>query len=63
MREYTRALTHDPRHFRALFNRGFAYDKLGKLDLAIKDYSLAIEVSEETVVMPIGRSKLCLCIL
>jgi Flp pilus assembly protein TadD len=29
-------------HFKALFNRGFAYDKIGEFDLAIRDYSTAI---------------------
>jgi lipoprotein NlpI len=33
-----------PTHFKALFNRGFAYDKLGQFDLAIKDYSTAISI-------------------
>ena len=28
----------------ALFNRGFAYDKLGSFDLAIKDYTKSIEI-------------------
>jgi tetratricopeptide (TPR) repeat protein len=31
-----------PNHFKALFNRGFAYDKLGDFDKAIDDYSTAI---------------------
>jgi len=29
---------------KALFNRGFAYDKLGQFDLAIKDYTRSIEI-------------------
>lgn len=33
-----------PNHFKALFNRGFAYDKLGEFDLAINDYSKAIQI-------------------
>ena len=28
--EYTKAIQADSRHFKALFNRGFALDKLGK---------------------------------
>ena len=28
-----------PSHFKALFNRGFAFDKIGEFDLAIQDYS------------------------
>jgi tetratricopeptide (TPR) repeat protein len=33
-----------PDHFKALFNRGFAFDKLGEYDLAIQDYSKAIKI-------------------
>lgn len=28
-----------PNHFKALFNRGFAYDKIGEFSKAIDDYS------------------------
>lgn len=38
---YTQALKILPVHFKALFNRGFAFDKIGKFDLAIEDYSKA----------------------
>jgi hypothetical protein len=31
-----------PTHFKALFNRGFANDKIGNFDDAIEDYSKAI---------------------
>ena len=31
-----------PSHFKALFNRGFANDKIGNFDNAIADYSNAI---------------------
>ncbi len=31
-----------PSHFKALFNRGFANDKIGNFDNAIEDYSKAI---------------------
>ena len=40
--EYTKALDIMPTHFKALFNRGFAYDKINLLDKAIADYSQAI---------------------
>mgnify|MGYP006084976889 FL=1 len=33
-----------PNHFKALFNRGFAYDKISQFDKAIEDYSKAIEI-------------------
>lgn len=36
-----------PVHFKALFNRGFAYDKLGEFDKAILDYSAAIELDDK----------------
>ena len=41
---YTQALQILPTHFKALFNRGFACDKIGKFDMAIQDYSRAIEI-------------------
>ena len=39
---YTKALEIMPSHFKALFNRGFANDKIGNFDNAIEDYSKAI---------------------
>lgn len=36
-----------PDHFKALFNRGFAYDKLGEYNLAIQDYQKALEIDSE----------------
>lgn len=39
---YDESLKIKPDYFKALFNRGFAYDKLGEYDNAIKDYSSAI---------------------
>lgn len=33
-----------PTHFKAHFNRGFALDKIGEFDLAIEDYTKAIEI-------------------
>ena len=33
-----------PNHFKAHFNRGFAYDKIGEYDLAILDYTIALEI-------------------
>jgi tetratricopeptide (TPR) repeat protein len=43
--DYTRAISLDPRHFKAYFNRGFSYDKLGEYDRAIQDYTTALAVS------------------
>ncbi len=34
----------NPNHFKAIFNRGFAYDKLGDVDRAIEDYSTALQI-------------------
>ena len=31
-------------HFKAIFNRGFAYDKIGEIDKAIKDYKQALQI-------------------
>jgi len=39
---YSKALEIMPSHFKALFNRGFAFDKIGEFDKAIHDYTLAI---------------------
>lgn len=36
--EYSKALQKDPNHFKALFNRAFAMDKLGQFGLAVRDY-------------------------
>ena len=41
---YSTALEILPFHFKALFNRGFAYDKIKKYDMAIEDYNKAIEL-------------------
>ena len=42
--EYSKAIQKDPRHFKALFNRAFAMDKLGEYKEAIRDYSRALDV-------------------
>ena len=44
---YSKALSILPIHFKALFNRGFAYDKIGDFDNAILDYSWAIELDDK----------------
>jgi tetratricopeptide (TPR) repeat protein len=41
---YTKALTSNPQHFKALFNRAFAHDKLGDFRQAISDYTHAIAI-------------------
>ena len=42
--EYSKAIALDARHFKALFNRGFSYDKTGRYDLALDDYTAALDV-------------------
>ena len=41
---YTKALSIEPTHFKALFNRGFAKDKLGLYDQAVDDYTEALHL-------------------
>ena len=38
------ALMFNPTHFKAIFNRGFAFDKLRMYNDAISDYTKAIEM-------------------
>lgn len=38
--EYSAAIALDPRHFKAFFNRGFAYDKLRDFTSAIVSRSI-----------------------
>lgn len=38
------AISKEPTHFKAYFNRGFSYDKIGELDKAIEDYTHAIRL-------------------
>lgn len=37
----------DPYNANAYFNRGCCYDSVGELDLAIADYSIALELDEK----------------
>lgn len=39
---YTKAIEANPKHFKAYFNRGFAYDRLGDIPRAISDYTRAL---------------------
>ena len=41
---YTMALEFVPNHFKALFNRGFAYDKIGDYEAAISDYTSSLRL-------------------
>lgn len=44
---YTKAIELNPRHLKAYFNRGFAYDRLQQYEKAIEDYSRALEVDSK----------------
>ena len=44
---YTEALKISERNCTALYNRGFAYEKLGETEKAVADYTAAIELFEE----------------
>lgn len=44
---YTMALQFNPNHFKAIFNRGFAFDKLRMYNDAINDYTKAIEIDSK----------------
>ena len=41
---YNKAIDLNPHHFKAIFNRGFAFDKLGEIDKAIRDYKQALQI-------------------
>lgn len=47
--DYTTAIELDPDHALSHYNRGIAYDALGKHDLAIADYGWAIELEPNSV--------------
>ena len=38
------AIGKDSTHFKAYFNRGFSFDKIGEYDRAIEDYSKAVQL-------------------
>lgn len=42
--EYSKALQYDQKHFKSLFNRAFAFDKINKFERAIEDYTNAIQL-------------------
>lgn len=44
---YNKALALDPDNFKALFNRGFSWDKAGDHEAAITDYTAATEVDPQ----------------
>lgn len=44
IRDFSRVIEIDPENANAYFNRGCCYDSVGELDLAISDYSVALEL-------------------
>jgi Flp pilus assembly protein TadD len=44
IKDFTRVIEIDPDNANAYFNRGCCYDSVGELDLAISDYSVALEL-------------------
>ena len=42
--DFTKVISIDPDNANAYFNRGCCYDSIGELDLAISDYSVALEL-------------------
>jgi lipoprotein NlpI len=47
----------DPENANAFFNRGCCYDSVGELDLAIADYSVALELDMKVPKEEDGGSK------
>ena len=48
MHTYMQAIGKDPMHFKAFFNRGFSYDKIGDYDKAIDDYTKAVQLDSSS---------------
>ena len=44
IKDFTRVIEIDADNANAFFNRGCCYDSIGELDLAISDYSVALEL-------------------
>ncbi len=44
--DYTQALRIEPSHTRTLYNRASCYEKLQRLEEALRDYSTAITMEE-----------------
>ena len=44
VKDFTSVIEIDPQNANAYFNRGCCYDSIGELDLAISDYSVALEL-------------------
>ena len=42
--DFSEVISKDPENANAYFNRGCCYDSVGELDLAIADYSIALEL-------------------
>jgi Flp pilus assembly protein TadD len=44
IKDFSKVIAIDPANANAYFNRGCCYDTIGELDLAISDYSVALEL-------------------
>jgi tetratricopeptide (TPR) repeat protein len=44
VKDYSRDIEIYPQNAKAFYNRGCCYDSIGELDLAISDYSVALEL-------------------
>ncbi len=51
LNDLNKAISIDPSHYYAYYNRGNLYDNLGFFDKAIKDYSKAIKLSNDNKIM------------
>jgi tetratricopeptide (TPR) repeat protein len=45
--DFTSVINHNSTNANAYFNRGCCYDSIGELDLAIQDYSTALEIDSK----------------
>jgi tetratricopeptide (TPR) repeat protein len=48
IRDFEKVISIDPKNANAYFNRGCCYDSIGEIDLAISDYSIALELDLKT---------------
>jgi len=48
IKDFEKVIHIDPNNANAYFNRGCCYDSIGEIDLAISDYSVALELDLKT---------------
>jgi len=49
IKDFTAVIKIDNKNANAYYNRGCCYDTIGELDLAITDYSIALELDTKNV--------------